>query len=63
MTKWEMYWIGVTSGMLLAIIMMLILGTPDSRYKDGQVDALTGKVKYELVVQDDSTRTWESIGE
>lgn len=31
----------------------------DDGYRQGQIDALTGKVKYELVVQPDSTRTWE----
>ena len=28
-------------------------------YKQGQIDALTGKVKYELKIQVDSTKTWE----
>lgn len=28
-------------------------------YKMGQVDALTGKVKYELKTNADSTKTWE----
>ena len=32
-------------------------------FKDGQVKALTGTIKYELVVQQDSTRTWEKIEE
>ena len=32
-------------------------------YKQGQIDALTGKVKYELVEHDDGTRTWEEIEE
>lgn len=30
-------------------------------YRDGQIDALTGNIKYELVTQPDSTRTWEEI--
>ena len=30
-------------------------------YKQGQVDALTGNVKYELVTQDDSTKVWKEI--
>jgi hypothetical protein len=32
-------------------------------YKEGQIDALTGKIKYELVTNDDMTKTWELIGE
>lgn len=31
----------------------------ENDYKNGQIDALTGKIKYELVVQADSTRVWE----
>lgn len=30
-------------------------------YKQGQVDALTGHISYELVTQPDSTRIWEEI--
>lgn len=30
-------------------------------YKQGQVDALTGKIEYKLVVQPDSTKSWEKI--
>lgn len=30
-------------------------------YKDGQIDALTGQIKYELVTNIDSTRTWKCI--
>lgn len=29
------------------------------KYKQGQIDAVTGNMKYELVVQPDSTTTWE----
>ncbi|MBE3139023.1 MAG: hypothetical protein IMZ53_00405 [Thermoplasmata archaeon] len=30
-------------------------------YKYGQIDALTGKVKYQLVTNPDSTRVWMEI--
>ena len=30
-------------------------------YQEGQIDALTGKIVYELVVQPDSTRKWEKV--
>ena len=29
--------------------------------KQGQIEALTGKVRYELVTNPDSTKTWEKI--
>jgi len=32
-----------------------------NEYKKGQIDALTGKIKYHLVVNSDSTKTWELI--
>ena len=31
------------------------------QYEKGQIDALTGNIKYELLTQPDSTRTWEEI--
>lgn len=31
----------------------------DTAYREGQIDALTGKVKYELKTNSDSTKTWE----
>ena len=34
----------------------------ENDYKRGQVDALTGNIKYELVTHEDMTRTWELIG-
>lgn len=46
------------------IIMCFILGASLSRcasieYKNGQVDCLTGDVKYKLVENKDGTRSWE----
>ena len=32
-------------------------------YRQGQIDAVTGCVRYELVVHPDSTRTWEEKSE
>lgn len=41
-------------------VLLIAIGTWWFGYKDGQVDALTNKVKYELVVnKSDSTRTWQ----
>lgn len=42
-------------------IMIFSLEVDEEAYKRGQVDALTGKVKYELVVNADSTKTWEEV--
>ena len=33
----------------------------EQAYRQGQIDALSGTVKYELVVQPDSSRIWEEI--
>ena len=33
----------------------------ENPYKQGQIDALTGKIKYELKTNPDSTKTWEFI--
>lgn len=35
----------------------------EDRYKEGQIDALTGTVHYELVTQPDSSRVWERVDE
>jgi len=43
----------------IMIIVCLIIG--DTKYKKGQIDALNGQIKYELVTHPDSTRTWELI--
>jgi hypothetical protein len=50
--------LGIALGLWLSYISQYIFGRT---YKDGQIDALTGKVKYELVTHPDSTKTWESI--
>ena len=49
---------GVFIGIASAFLFLYFLG---GTYKDGQVDALTGKVHYELVTQADSTREWRVI--
>ena len=43
------------------IVMFTLIFIVDQRYKRGQIDALNGQVEYELVIQSDSTRTWELI--
>jgi len=48
-------------GVLLGLLVALFVAITADDYKKGQIDALTGKVKYHLVIQPDSTRTWEEI--
>lgn len=52
------FMLGFIFGMLISAI-LAVLTIPN--YRDGQVDALTGHLKYHLVTQPDSTKTWEYI--
>jgi hypothetical protein len=53
---------GVVTGIVLGIILLgVIVNIAGTTYEDGQIDALTGNVKYHLVINPDSTKTWESI--
>jgi len=47
--------------MIGIVVTLLIFKYVMDPYKQGQVDALTGNVKYELVTQDDSTKVWKEI--
>lgn len=55
---------GFTGGLILgAAIMALVLsiaGHPGS-YKEGQIDALIGDIKYEVFEHPDKTKTWERV--
>ncbi len=59
----------VIGGIILAFLIFLIGvgvgGTidPKNKYKQGQIDVLTGDVKYELRTNLDSTVTWYKKGE
>lgn len=58
-TAWS-FVIGALCGAIAGIILWAWLYAPLERgYKHGQIDALTGNIKYELVTQPDSTKTWE----
>jgi len=52
------FMIGVLAG---TILLMSFETWTNHTYKDGQVNALTGKIDYKLVVKADSTRVWEYI--
>ena len=46
-----------------ALIMNLAFEFLDSTYGDGQIDAINGIIKYELVKQPDNTTSWRYIKE
>jgi hypothetical protein len=50
--------VGLGVGMIFFKILLTIASED---YKGGQIDALTGNVKYHLVTMPDSTREWRSI--
>jgi len=52
-----MCWLATAFGVILIFGSLL----EEPYYKKGQVDALTGTVKYHLVTKPDSTKTWEEI--
>ena len=55
----ERFLVGMFLGLGLAAIAIAI--TSHHSFKQGQIDALTGNIHYELITHDDSTRTWERI--
>lgn len=64
MRDYEKVFLGAFVGFFLGLFAPLINGIEDSKiYRKGQVDALTGKIYYELVIHPDSTKTWEFIEE
>lgn len=54
--------IGMLIGMLIILIISLITGnTYNDGYETGQIDAINGKIEYQLVVNPDKTSQWEKI--
>lgn len=47
--------------MALLFIYFMFSDIIEVNYKKGQIDALTGRIKYELVTKPDSTKVWEKI--
>ena len=47
--------VGIIVGAMLAVASFYVT---KSTYKQGQIDALTGKVKYRLITLPDSTSQW-----
>ena len=60
-TSKEVVLIGVLMVLLGVCLGGLTLGSirETNSYKQGQIDAINGTIKYHLVVQPDSTRVWE----
>ena len=46
---------------MFTLVMSYLVIQKENPYKQGQIDALTGKIKYELKTNPDSTKTWEFI--
>ena len=52
--------LGVIIGLILLSYSLILFNmTYIDGYRQGQIDALTGKAKYHLVTLPDSTRVWE----
>lgn len=56
-------WLGPLLFLIVSIAGFILAILVSDAYRVGQIDALTGKVKYHLVVKPDSTRVWEKIDE
>lgn len=56
------YLVGVLMGVVIGFnVCNLVNLLAGITYKDGQIDALIGNVKYQLVKQKDGTTEWEYI--
>lgn len=53
--------IAIVIGLLLGWSIVFFMKSMEKSYKQGQIDAITGKVNYKLVINPDSTKTWEEI--
>jgi hypothetical protein len=54
------FMIGVLLGILFSIVIRLSIG---DTYKDGQIDAINGKIYYELQLQEDGTTDWVFVND
>ena len=54
---------GVVSGSLFGISIMVLIMSVNVKdaYKQGQIDVINGKIKYELVKQSNGSTEWEKI--
>ena len=56
-------WIPFCFGIIICFIIMAFVmnNVHVDAYKEGQVDAINGKISYQLTTHDDKTQTWEKI--
>ena len=57
------FFTGMFLGFVLVFIILSLNPICNRYYKNGQIDALTGNVEFNLVTKPDSTREWERIKE
>ena len=57
--NWDAFGDGFVLGGLFAIAIFVLLLFVINPYRKGQIEALTGDVRYELVVQPDSSKIWK----
>ena len=63
MSKADTFWMGVVMGLFVAFLFATWVTRDWDPYKNGQIDAINGNIKYELVEQADGSTSWERIGE
>lgn len=49
--------------LVIAALIALILKTSNYAYKQGQIDAIHGKIQYELRQNEDGSKSWKKINE
>ena len=47
---------------LLVFGLLFVVIMSEEMYKEGQIDVLTGKIKYELIENTNKTKEWKEIG-
>lgn len=55
------FFIGCCIGVIITCLVIWFYPEKSIGYKQGQIDALSGKIKFHLVKKIDSTKTWEEI--
>ncbi len=54
---------GFLLGFVTVLFLCVIFFIIRPNYKDGQIDAINGVIKYELQVQHDGSTDWEKVSE
>ena len=49
----------IVMGFIIFIVSLMVSGFLLGTYRDGQVDALSGRIGYHLVTKPDSSKLWE----